>query len=255
MGAQELTTSAGIGWLVAMETGGICSIYLAPTFMAHLRPWSSRVLRPLTPRLLCPRDLAPRDISGTSDPFARVFWGSQSLESAVRGSRVAGVGLPTGGATHSLTSKPFPVPDHQEDPLPTLGRGAGTPGDAGGPGPAARGALGLGHGGQERFPGHGERLCLRHALWLPSASGDQGARHAEPAQEGLRRMGPAGGSGNTRTAAWWEFGGGSGRRSGFPKARKSGRTRNEFPSFHSQVLASFSICKMGVPAAAPLGCE
>ncbi|XP_015422765.1 PREDICTED: rasGAP-activating-like protein 1 [Myotis davidii] len=26
------------------------------------------------------RDLAPRDISGTSDPFARVFWGSQSLE-------------------------------------------------------------------------------------------------------------------------------------------------------------------------------
>ncbi|XP_058387447.1 rasGAP-activating-like protein 1 [Diceros bicornis minor] len=28
------------------------------------------------------RDLAPRDISGTSDPFARVFWGSQSLETA-----------------------------------------------------------------------------------------------------------------------------------------------------------------------------
>ncbi|XP_006870574.1 PREDICTED: rasGAP-activating-like protein 1 [Chrysochloris asiatica] len=26
------------------------------------------------------RDLAPRDISGTSDPFARVFWGSQTME-------------------------------------------------------------------------------------------------------------------------------------------------------------------------------
>lgn len=31
------------------------------------------------------RDLAPRDISGTSDPFARVFWGSQSLETSVSG--------------------------------------------------------------------------------------------------------------------------------------------------------------------------
>ncbi|XP_060997830.1 rasGAP-activating-like protein 1 isoform X8 [Dama dama] len=29
------------------------------------------------------RDLAPRDISGTSDPFARVFWGSQSLETSI----------------------------------------------------------------------------------------------------------------------------------------------------------------------------
>ncbi|XP_073737186.1 rasGAP-activating-like protein 1 isoform X3 [Callorhinus ursinus] len=29
------------------------------------------------------RDLAPRDITGTSDPFARVFWGSQSLETSV----------------------------------------------------------------------------------------------------------------------------------------------------------------------------
>ncbi|EDM13771.1 RAS protein activator like 1 (GAP1 like) (predicted) [Rattus norvegicus] len=28
------------------------------------------------------RDLAPRDISGTSDPFARVFWGSRSLETS-----------------------------------------------------------------------------------------------------------------------------------------------------------------------------
>nr|XP_004611247.1 unnamed protein product [Sorex araneus] len=28
------------------------------------------------------RDLAPRDISGTSDPFARVSWGSQSLETS-----------------------------------------------------------------------------------------------------------------------------------------------------------------------------
>uniref|UniRef100_A0A8D0XLP3 RasGAP-activating-like protein 1 n=1 Tax=Sus scrofa TaxID=9823 RepID=A0A8D0XLP3_PIG len=28
------------------------------------------------------RDLAPRDISGTSDPFARVFWGSQSSETS-----------------------------------------------------------------------------------------------------------------------------------------------------------------------------
>ncbi|XP_049553638.1 rasGAP-activating-like protein 1 isoform X3 [Orcinus orca] len=28
------------------------------------------------------RDLAPRDISGASDPFARVFWGSQSLETS-----------------------------------------------------------------------------------------------------------------------------------------------------------------------------
>ncbi|XP_028341974.1 rasGAP-activating-like protein 1 isoform X2 [Physeter macrocephalus] len=28
------------------------------------------------------RDLAPRDIFGTSDPFARVFWGSQSLETS-----------------------------------------------------------------------------------------------------------------------------------------------------------------------------
>ncbi|XP_054450295.1 rasGAP-activating-like protein 1 [Pteronotus mesoamericanus] len=28
------------------------------------------------------RDLAPRDISGTSDPFARVFWGSQSVETS-----------------------------------------------------------------------------------------------------------------------------------------------------------------------------
>ncbi|XP_027720185.1 rasGAP-activating-like protein 1 isoform X2 [Vombatus ursinus] len=36
------------------------------------------------PRLRChiieARDLAPRDLSGTSDPFARIFWGSQSLE-------------------------------------------------------------------------------------------------------------------------------------------------------------------------------
>ncbi|XP_075390161.1 rasGAP-activating-like protein 1 isoform X1 [Tenrec ecaudatus] len=30
--------------------------------------------------MLQARDLAPRDISGTSDPFARVFWGCQSLE-------------------------------------------------------------------------------------------------------------------------------------------------------------------------------
>ncbi|XP_012660710.1 rasGAP-activating-like protein 1 isoform X2 [Otolemur garnettii] len=29
------------------------------------------------------RDLAPRDISGTSDPFARVFWGNQSLETSI----------------------------------------------------------------------------------------------------------------------------------------------------------------------------
>ncbi|XP_036908045.1 rasGAP-activating-like protein 1 isoform X1 [Sturnira hondurensis] len=29
------------------------------------------------------RDLAPRDISGTSDPFARVFWGSQSSETSI----------------------------------------------------------------------------------------------------------------------------------------------------------------------------
>ncbi|XP_025329812.1 rasGAP-activating-like protein 1 isoform X2 [Canis lupus dingo] len=29
------------------------------------------------------RDLAPRDITGTSDPFARVFWGSQSLETSL----------------------------------------------------------------------------------------------------------------------------------------------------------------------------
>ncbi|XP_077604067.1 rasGAP-activating-like protein 1 [Crocuta crocuta] len=28
------------------------------------------------------RDLAPRDVTGTSDPFARVFWGSQSLETS-----------------------------------------------------------------------------------------------------------------------------------------------------------------------------
>nr|XP_023415256.1 rasGAP-activating-like protein 1 isoform X1 [Loxodonta africana]XP_023415257.1 rasGAP-activating-like protein 1 isoform X1 [Loxodonta africana] len=28
------------------------------------------------------RDLAPRDITGTSDPFARVFWGSQSLDTS-----------------------------------------------------------------------------------------------------------------------------------------------------------------------------
>ncbi|XP_036619166.1 rasGAP-activating-like protein 1 [Trichosurus vulpecula] len=36
------------------------------------------------PRLRChiieARDLAPRDLSGTSDPFARIFWGSQSLD-------------------------------------------------------------------------------------------------------------------------------------------------------------------------------
>ncbi|XP_029777481.1 rasGAP-activating-like protein 1 [Suricata suricatta] len=29
------------------------------------------------------RDLAPRDVTGTSDPFARVFWGSQSLETSI----------------------------------------------------------------------------------------------------------------------------------------------------------------------------
>lgn len=75
------------------------------------------------------RDLAPRDITGTSDPFARVFWGSQSLET-------------------SLSLPPLP-PDHQEDPLPTLERSAGAAGDAGSPSPAAGGALGLGHGGQE----------------------------------------------------------------------------------------------------------
>lgn len=33
--------------------------------------------------LLQARDLAPRDMSGTSDPFARIFWGSQSLESSI----------------------------------------------------------------------------------------------------------------------------------------------------------------------------
>ncbi|KAF3820688.1 hypothetical protein GH733_005233 [Mirounga leonina] len=36
----------------------------------------------LTPFLIFRRDLAPRDITGTSDPFARVFWGSQSLETS-----------------------------------------------------------------------------------------------------------------------------------------------------------------------------
>ncbi|EHA97655.1 RasGAP-activating-like protein 1 [Heterocephalus glaber] len=33
--------------------------------------------------LLQARDLAPRDMSGTSDPFARIFWGSQSWESSI----------------------------------------------------------------------------------------------------------------------------------------------------------------------------
>lgn len=44
-----------------------------------------RVLRPPLLSSSAPRDLAPRDISGTSDPFARVFWGSQSLETSVSG--------------------------------------------------------------------------------------------------------------------------------------------------------------------------
>ncbi|XP_040842888.1 rasGAP-activating-like protein 1 isoform X5 [Ochotona curzoniae] len=38
--------------------------------------------RRLRCHVLQARDLAPRDISGTSDPFARVFWGSQSVETS-----------------------------------------------------------------------------------------------------------------------------------------------------------------------------
>uniref|UniRef100_A0A8C5XYX5 RAS protein activator like 1 n=1 Tax=Microcebus murinus TaxID=30608 RepID=A0A8C5XYX5_MICMU len=54
------------------------------------------------------RDLAPRDISGTSDPFARVFWGSQSLETSVSGGQGAGKeGRPPAVALRSRTT-PLP---------------------------------------------------------------------------------------------------------------------------------------------------
>uniref|UniRef100_G1NWD2 RAS protein activator like 1 n=1 Tax=Myotis lucifugus TaxID=59463 RepID=G1NWD2_MYOLU len=51
-------------------------IYLAVQMLEDVR---GRCLRC---HVLKARDLAPRDISGTSDPFARVFWGSQSLETS-----------------------------------------------------------------------------------------------------------------------------------------------------------------------------
>ncbi|XP_036295351.1 rasGAP-activating-like protein 1 [Pipistrellus kuhlii] len=51
-------------------------IYLAVQMLEDMR---GRCLRC---HVLKARDLAPRDISGTSDPFARVFWGSQSLETS-----------------------------------------------------------------------------------------------------------------------------------------------------------------------------
>ncbi|XP_062942753.1 rasGAP-activating-like protein 1 isoform X3 [Cynocephalus volans] len=51
-------------------------IYLAVQMLEDVR---GRCLRC---HVLQARDLAPRDISGTSDPFARVFWGSQSLETS-----------------------------------------------------------------------------------------------------------------------------------------------------------------------------
>lgn len=51
-------------------------IYLAVQMLEGVR---GRCLRC---HVLKARDLAPRDISGTSDPFARVFWGSQSLETS-----------------------------------------------------------------------------------------------------------------------------------------------------------------------------
>lgn len=70
-----------------------------------------------------PRDLAPRDISGTSDPFARVFWGNHSLETSV--SEPGGSGTPLSGWSQSPSrpshSRPFLPLDHQEDPLSTLG--------------------------------------------------------------------------------------------------------------------------------------
>nr|KAF6403966.1 RAS protein activator like 1 [Molossus molossus] len=51
-------------------------IYLAVQMLEDVRGRSLRC------HVLKARDLAPRDISGTSDPFARVFWGRQSLETS-----------------------------------------------------------------------------------------------------------------------------------------------------------------------------
>nr|XP_025745428.1 rasGAP-activating-like protein 1 isoform X1 [Callorhinus ursinus] len=54
------------------------------------------------------RDLAPRDITGTSDPFARVFWGSQSLETSVSGGMDRGRGRHGGRASSALPHSPSP---------------------------------------------------------------------------------------------------------------------------------------------------
>lgn len=81
---------------------------LNPFSKVQLGFWSSRVLGPSFLSSSVPRDLAPRDISGTSDPFARVFWGSQSLETSVsdggelRKSGASGGRVPVSSLPHSL---------------------------------------------------------------------------------------------------------------------------------------------------------
>lgn len=71
---------------------------------------SLRVLRPSPLSSFVSRDLAPRDITGTSDPFARVFWGSQSLETSVSGGVGPGRGGPQDGPSSALPHSPSPRP-------------------------------------------------------------------------------------------------------------------------------------------------
>lgn len=70
---------------ITLETSGIEWSTLNLFSKVQLGFWPLRVLWSPLLSSSVPRDLAPRDISGTSDPFARVFWGSQSLETSVSG--------------------------------------------------------------------------------------------------------------------------------------------------------------------------
>lgn len=123
------------------------------------------------------RDLAPRDISGTSDPFARVIFNNHSAETAVSSMCVHVLcvcpPLYFQLVLWSLVKRDlvlgFPnsptcwVLDYQEDPFPSLGRdsgaGAGSRGAQRG-GNCHCGGLGLGYGGQEWLPGKGEDTMM-----------------------------------------------------------------------------------------------
>lgn len=84
----------------------------SPLSQVQLGPLSLWVLCPPLLSSSPPRDLAPRDLSGTSDPFARVFWGRQTLETSVSGEGQLGKSGAPGGAPSALSlSCPRP-PSH-----------------------------------------------------------------------------------------------------------------------------------------------